>query len=205
MSRIMGDILLYVIFIVIAGVFLLLTRSRILIFLHILQLEGYKTKRFVKWLKKNYTKFLVVKRVQEPKKKLVFTARATRLFLLTLGLSGIALFIFSKFAIPIFLLGCFSIIFVVPLTLIFANILIYPLEMIINNLYFMSAKRKIRYVKPKVIAITGSYGKTSTKDILAHILSTRYEVLKTPGSFNTPMGLCKVIRGDLTRASDIHR
>ena len=58
-------------------------------------------------------------------------------------------------------------------------------------------------LKPKVIAITGSYGKTSTKDFLATILSKRYKVLKTPGSFNTPMGICKVIRGELKPEHEI--
>jgi UDP-N-acetylmuramoyl-tripeptide--D-alanyl-D-alanine ligase len=196
-SRIMGDILSYIIFAVIGGCFLFLTISRMFIFLHMLQLEGYKTERFAKWLTKNYATFFAIRKIQEPKKKLVFTARATRVFLLTLSLSGMALFILSKFTVTIFLLGSFLITAAVPLILIFANIFIYPLEKIINTLYLISAKKQIRHVNLNVIAITGSYGKTSTKDILAHILATRYKVLKTPGSFNTPMGLCKVIRGEL--------
>ncbi|NLG24199.1 MAG: UDP-N-acetylmuramoyl-tripeptide--D-alanyl-D-alanine ligase, partial [Clostridiales bacterium] len=47
------------------------------------------------------------------------------------------------------------------------------------------------------IGITGSYGKTSAKFILATILSERFDVLATPGSFNTPMGLTRVIREQL--------
>ena len=47
------------------------------------------------------------------------------------------------------------------------------------------------------IGITGSYGKTSTKFILAAILGEKYSVLPTPSSFNTPMGLTKVIRTQL--------
>ncbi|MDE2997393.1 MAG: UDP-N-acetylmuramoyl-tripeptide--D-alanyl-D-alanine ligase [Bacteroidota bacterium] len=52
------------------------------------------------------------------------------------------------------------------------------------------------------IAITGSYGKTSVKFAIRDVLAQRYPVLATPGSFNTPMGICKVINTQLT---DDHR
>ncbi len=55
-----------------------------------------------------------------------------------------------------------------------------------------------RQSKLTVIAITGSYGKTSTKYILKCILAHYYPTLMTPESYNTPMGICKVIRGQLT-------
>lgn len=41
----------------------------------------------------------------------------------------------------------------------------------------------------KVVGITGSNGKTSTKDILASILATTYKVHKTPGNFNSEFGM----------------
>jgi len=41
----------------------------------------------------------------------------------------------------------------------------------------------------KVIGITGSNGKTSTKDILASILATTYQVHKTPGNLNSEFGM----------------
>lgn len=51
----------------------------------------------------------------------------------------------------------------------------------------------------KLIAITGSFGKTSCKNILYTLLSTKYKVAKTDGNFNTPMGVClsmKKLDGD---------
>jgi UDP-N-acetylmuramoyl-tripeptide--D-alanyl-D-alanine ligase len=48
-----------------------------------------------------------------------------------------------------------------------------------------------------VIAITGSYGKTSTKQILAHVLSTVAPTLATPGSVNTPLGIARIVREQL--------
>ena len=46
----------------------------------------------------------------------------------------------------------------------------------------------------QIIGITGSYGKTSTKHYLHHILSSQFDTLMTPGSFNTTMGVVRTIR-----------
>ena len=46
----------------------------------------------------------------------------------------------------------------------------------------------------KIIGITGSFGKTSTKHYLARILSEEFDTLITPGSFNTPMGVVRTVR-----------
>jgi UDP-N-acetylmuramoyl-tripeptide--D-alanyl-D-alanine ligase len=81
--------------------------------------------------------------------------------------------------------------------IVFANILLFPLESLTRAYYVRSARQRIRAINPVVIGITGSYGKTSTKEILAHLLSSRYDVLRTPKSYNTLMGICKVIREDL--------
>ncbi len=41
----------------------------------------------------------------------------------------------------------------------------------------------------KVVAITGSCGKTTTKDMIANVLSQSYNILKTKGNFNNQVGL----------------
>ena len=132
------------------------------------------------------------------KKPLVFTARAKRLFGLTLGLLvvvaiflvssvddehwRVGIFLFSELTIPI---------------LAICSFLIWPLEQLINGAYLRDARKRLKILQPKIIGITGSYGKTSTKYILHQILSQKYNTLMTPDSYNTPMGICKVIRGDL--------
>ncbi len=77
------------------------------------------------------------------------------------------------------------------------NLLVYPVEAGFRRYYLSSARAVLRRHRPVVIGVAGSYGKTSTKSILAQILSTRYPALATPRSFNTPMGLCRVIREQL--------
>lgn len=51
------------------------------------------------------------------------------------------------------------------------------------------AKAYIKEVNPTVIAVTGSNGKTTTKDMIENVLSTNYRVKKTLGNYNNEIGL----------------
>jgi len=91
-------------------------------------------------------------------------------------------------------------IFTLPVNMILSNFLAAPMENAINNHYINKADRKLRKKEYKDlirIGITGSYGKTSTKFILKTILSEKYNVLATPGSYNTTMGNVRIIREQL--------
>jgi UDP-N-acetylmuramoyl-tripeptide--D-alanyl-D-alanine ligase len=59
------------------------------------------------------------------------------------------------------------------------------------------AQRILAEVRPLVVGITGSYGKTGTKEILAAMLADRYNVFRPPGSYNTLMGVTRAIREGL--------
>lgn len=91
-------------------------------------------------------------------------------------------------------------IFTLPVNMIIANWFASPTETWINDRYIKKASKKLsgkEYKDLIKIGITGSYGKTSTKYILKTILSEKYNVLATPGSYNTTMGNVKVIREEL--------
>ena len=65
-----------------------------------------------------------------------------------------------------------------------------PIETHIQKGFKRSARRKLEtHYDLTVIGITGSYGKTSVKFAIAEILSRRFSVIATPGSYNTPMGI----------------
>ena len=65
-----------------------------------------------------------------------------------------------------------------------------------------TAKRKT-FRNLKVIGITGSYGKTSTKEFLTHILSQKFQVLKTPEHQNSEIGISNTILKSVTDNHEI--
>jgi len=162
------------------------------------------------WLKIFISVYSIIGVIYELKKKykkvLVYTNRVIRLYitssLLSLLLISIT-FCISKninFAIlSVLLLNVLS--FAI---LIIANILIAPVELAINRRYYNDAKRILQQNKGLIIiGITGSYGKTSTKHYLHRILSEKYNVLMTPGSFNTTLGVVRTIREHLKPYHDV--
>ncbi|MFC3053711.1 Mur ligase family protein [Kordiimonas pumila] len=84
-----------------------------------------------------------------------------------------------------------------PLVLVLANKSLEPMEERVKAGYRAEAVQKFKEINPRVIAITGSFGKTSTKHILSHILGAGAPALATPGSVNTEMGITRVIREQL--------
>ncbi len=90
-----------------------------------------------------------------------------------------------------------------PVWILLLNNLLKPLEELIQRYYFSDAQRRLASLAAapvaalQTIAITGSFGKTTTKTILNSLLSHRFLTLSTPGSCNTPMGITKLIRSQL--------
>lgn len=141
------------------------------------------------------------------KKPLVFTKRVWRIYgvtaflttalfvaaILTFGMDHVIGFSYSGpvIAIGILLLTTiFSWVFV-----IIAVVILIPVENQINRKYWNEAASILKSMPDlTVVGITGSYGKTSTKHYLQRILSEQFEVLMTPGSYNTTMGVIRTIR-----------
>ena len=86
----------------------------------------------------------------------------------------------------------------------FINIILTPLELFIKHHYKRKAQKILAGFKHLIkIGVTGSYGKTSTKNILHKVLSQKYLVCSSPKSYNTEMGLVKVILNDLKNYHDV--
>jgi len=162
-----------------------------------------------------FTAYLVVlfkKREQgQEKKPLVFTPRAVRLYvtcILFLAFIDVVIWFWLGFTPRIYLflsiivLATFS--YFSCLLLFFSNYFLTPLEKVITFYYFNDAKKRLQWLRNlKVIGITGSFGKTSTKHILNEILRHKYNILSLPGSFNTPMGIAKIVRTELKPTHEI--
>jgi len=93
---------------------------------------------------------------------------------------------------------------IVHLILILMAVITQPIEAVVKLFYVALAKRELRRHHNLIkIGITGSYGKTSSKNILNEILSEEYYVLATPASFNTPMGITITIRQQLKNLHEV--
>jgi UDP-N-acetylmuramoyl-tripeptide--D-alanyl-D-alanine ligase len=126
------------------------------------------------------------------KKPLAMTARAKRIY-------GVALALVAAIGVVAALSSNFVVVWIVavqlvPIALAAGNLLLVPFEARVQRRYWNEAHAKLRQLDPVVIAVTGSYGKTSIKHILGHVLETAGSALITPGSVNTAMGIARVIR-----------
>lgn len=78
-----------------------------------------------------------------------------------------------------------------------------PVEQRMAKKFLDQAQRKLRAVAPQVVAITGSYGKTTTKNHLAHLLQGTTSVVPSPASFNNAMGLSRAVNEHLVPGTDV--
>ncbi len=140
------------------------------------------------------------------KKKMVYTPRLKRLYAVSGILWAGTLFLLTRLTgegwpwrnpwIGIVPFAAFPAL--LPLWTALGGLLAWPLEKGISEMYFRDAQRILREREDLIrIGITGSWGKTSVKFILGALLSEKYPVLVTPASFNTPMGVTRVIRTQL--------
>lgn len=146
------------------------------------------------------------------KKPLVWTARAKRIYVVSLVLVALlyvcAYYFFHAFdpmqalfyaPIVLLLAYCGS-----ESAIMLANWLLRPVECGINRKFYRMAQSRLSSMSGlKVIGVTGSYGKTSTKHYLQRILSEKYDVLMTPGNFNTTLGVVRTINENMQPYNEV--
>ena len=127
------------------------------------------------------------------KRPFVVTLRVRRLLSVLLALCAAVSILLTVLRIPVYFLFAGM-----PFLVQLAAMIINPYETRLNASFFKSAKKKIREHKGLItIGITGSYGKTNVKFILRDLLGTKYNVLATPASFNTAMGISRTVNDQL--------
>ncbi|MFZ1108710.1 MAG: UDP-N-acetylmuramoyl-tripeptide--D-alanyl-D-alanine ligase [Rhodomicrobium sp.] len=132
------------------------------------------------------------------KKKLVLTSRATRIGALAFLLCAIAA-LAAHAAFGVF--GWVLAIQAVPVLMVLANTMLSPYEAWTQRKYWREAEARLKQIDPKIVGITGSFGKTSVKHFLGHILELDSGAAITPGSVNSPMGIARYIREQLKAGS----
>ncbi len=90
-----------------------------------------------------------------------------------------------------------------PLVVDLALWLLAPLEGRVQSRYVRAAERRLQEVGPRVVAITGSFGKTTTKGYIAHLASGSFQVVASPASFNNQMGLARTVNEHLGDGTEV--
>src|SRR5579875_2545825 len=126
------------------------------------------------------------------KKTLVMTARAKRIYFTGLAMLIVLALLCTLLRVP--LVFWMVLVQLIPFALIAGTAATAPYEHKIQKRFWLEAHSKLKSLKPTVIGITGSFGKTSTKHLLGHILEVQAPTLITPGSVNTPMGIARIVR-----------
>lgn len=130
-------------------------------------------------------------------KPLVLTARVKRF---------LTILLFATFVMTALCLAspdCTNIFIFTPL------ILTYIISTIVEKIFFISFKHKGKQrhqsiVGLKTVAITASFGKTSIKNYLYHVLKEKYKVYKTPRSVNTIAGIVLDVNRDLPLDTQVY-
>ena len=162
--------------------------------LYLLQLENYHLARFAR---------AILKRPFPPhelRQKIVWTAKIKSVVVLTVITSIMPISI--GFMLHDILTGITIIIISIilfPAYLILATLILWPLDYLIKKMIIAQARTRLaQFPHLKIIAIAGSYGKTTMKEMVAAIAEKHYAVLKTPDNINTPIGIARLVRKKLT-------
>lgn len=138
--------------------------------------------------------------VRGTSKKLAFTPRLVRLAVLWavlhLALGILALFVLGTAGPALVLLLS------APLTDL-ALAIMAPIEKAASQRFVTAAQKRLAQVGPRVVAITGSYGKTSTKNYVAHLLSGTFATVASPASFNNRLGLSRAVNDKLVPGTEV--
>lgn len=179
--------------------------------LHVFQLEGYKRPNFMSWTRAHRQRSMWMQS-GSAKKPLAMTGRAWRILITGVALSVLS--VFGAWGVAHLLLGGWPldvvayfgalalVVYFTSRVLTIADWGLAPLQATINQRYLRAARVKLDRWEPTVIGVTGSYGKTSTKSFIEKLLAHDGDVLATPGSYNTTLGVVRTINENL---SENHR
>ena len=110
----------------------------------------------------------------------------------TLGLLGLVCVVIGSLAgatAPVVAVLAFG----VPLWVDVSLAILAPVEAVLSRRWVRRAQQRLDEIDPLRVAITGSYGKTTIKGYLRHLLAGTRSAVATPASFNNTAGLCRTV------------
>ena len=130
-----------------------------------------------------------------------WTRRASTLAAMSVvvGVAGV-LALWAAIALPV---AALALPILMPAVVDLSAALIRPAEMRLSKRYRNRAEARLKSVAPSVIAVTGSWGKTSTKEHIRDLLSPQLAVVASPASFNNTAGLSRTINDHLVDGTEV--
>ena len=181
-----------------------------LFFVTILLLNGYYALiLFVLYIISCYLIEKNKRKNEQSKKPLVITARIKRLYVTFLLINALCVYLttlldFNESILEYYYFYVGLLIYFDSVIVLIANIINKPIEKLVFHYYKRKASNKLATMTNlKVVGITGSYGKTSTKNALNDILNVKYNSFATEKSFNTMNGLMISINNKLDKFTDV--
>jgi len=168
-------------------------------FLYLLQQEEYSFQRIWFWLPRFF-----LKRNFQNRDKLVYTQRVKMTLALSILLfiiSGVLMFFWAGINIFLFIIVCLSI----PIIVLIANLSLNPFYEFIKNRIIKKAASHFRIIRgnAKVIAITGSYGKTTVKNFIEQLVRFTHKTQMIPGNINSTIGIANWILNNYRNGTDV--
>ena len=166
--------------------------------LYYLQLEQYEIARYLRLIFKSF-EIDELRQMLHVTGKLI-TVTAVALGIITLSTYG-AFYALGAYGTALILVTAY-LFFCVPLSI--AVLILSPADSIAKRVIVRRASRALKaHPNVSVVAIAGSYGKTTMKSVLASVLKRKLRVVVTPDSFNTPLGIARTILKELTNETDV--
>ncbi|MEI6587391.1 MAG: UDP-N-acetylmuramoyl-tripeptide--D-alanyl-D-alanine ligase [Candidatus Moraniibacteriota bacterium] len=158
--------------------------------IYILQSELYDGNKFLQFAYSHFAWWKLEKRAH-----LVWTKKARLIYVLT------ALMLIVMFLLSVGIFGTWGVLSfgvmipLVPIVIIAALWIIEPIDCFLKRQLFEKAQKFLRENRKNltVVGITGSYGKTSTREILSSILSEKFRVIRLSENINTDIGIADFI------------
>ena len=139
-------------------------------------------------------------RIADTRTPLVVTGRVKRLIVAVLALECALVVVVCLLRYPVFLS---ALLLLLPVVMDAALLATKPVESAMARKFVTAAQRRINEVSPVVVAITGSYGKTSTKSYANRLISGSKRALASPASFNNLLGLSKAVNDGLAPGTEV--
>ena len=165
-------------------------------FLYLLQLEEYDSARYLKLLRRFY-----FRRNFQKRGKLVKTSRIKTTSLVSVLFFFLTMIATSAGVFPG--VGLLISVLTIPVHVLLANVLLSPVyESIKSNIQRKAFEYFKKNYKGKVIAVAGSYGKTTVKNYIYQLIGYNHKTQMVPGNINTPTGIAVWVRDKLELSTE---